>query len=726
MPESRLRERLRARLRSGPIGECLGVAGAPEDCGLDSGSLLGEVLKRKREDCAGVVTAAGRLLRLLSSAVFICCFCALSVWSVTPAMTAGLAALTVRELGTAYLEAPTGDTVTRSFSTPSKLLLLVFYSGIPVAVSAATGRGLCYGSGLLQPVSRAWVWFSVAAVAGHAGALWVLYGFSTGLCWVVKLMTDPVTDIVMHYPSLWLVWSARDWRAGRLSNIRLHIDSARRRPSAVRSVWDGLGHAWLLVTLTFRLSVRIVVGYTIFVVAMGVRGVCRVVVPHAMWGGVKHVNRRVLIVTDYMPPQVHGIAVRCHNYVTHLRALGDEVVVFTTQKTASQTMSFDYPILPSIANPLTGDATRIAFAPGVLLAWNLSAYSWDVVHVVYPSLLSFFVLPVCWLRGIPTYCSHHVDMDYYGERYVGPMMAAAGNFGYTAAAKLPTYLFASVNAAPTLSFLNQHLPRTTAGRRMRVPSGVEAGMVPDEERRPDERRRLLSRIGAREGVSVVLMVQRLAPEKGTELALAAVAALGAGYHLVVAGDGPSRDSLAAAAQSLSLSATFLGAVPHSELAPVYRAADVFLTCSVSETFGLTVMEALSCGTPAAMPHHGVFDELWESRVPAEWMYDAAGGAEAVAAAIIAAASTREHLASSPVRSTWRDATAELAGQYQTLIDENRASLQLSRRLVGACMVAAAASRPSVLRTAAAGLAALAGASQTAAEACASAADTLAQ
>ena len=43
--------------------------------------------------------------------------------------------------------------------------------------------------------------------------------------------------------------------------------------------------------------------------------------------------------------------------------------------------------------------------------------------------------------------------------------------------------------------------------------------------------------------------------------------------------------------------------PHTgDLPPLYRAADLFVTCSTSETFGLTVLESLACGTPAVLPH----------------------------------------------------------------------------------------------------------------------------
>eukprot|EP00962_Isochrysis_galbana_P003109 scaffold869_cov105-Isochrysis_galbana.AAC.35 len=44
----------------------------------------------------------------------------------------------------------------------------------------------------------------------------------------------------------------------------------------------------------------------------------------------KKANLRILIVTDYTPPQTHGIAIRFQHYITNMRRAGHEVQVYST------------------------------------------------------------------------------------------------------------------------------------------------------------------------------------------------------------------------------------------------------------------------------------------------------------------------------------------------------------------------------------------------------------
>jgi glycosyltransferase involved in cell wall biosynthesis len=103
-----------------------------------------------------------------------------------------------------------------------------------------------------------------------------------------------------------------------------------------------------------------------------------------------------------------------------------------------------------------------------------------------------------------------------------------------------------------------------------------------------------------------LVVSRLAPEKGVDVAIAACAA--AGVPLVVAGDGPLASALRARAEGTAT--RFVGHVGDGELARLRAAAGLAVVPSRSaETFGLAAAEAMAAGLPVAGSAIGALPEL---------------------------------------------------------------------------------------------------------------------
>ena len=102
--------------------------------------------------------------------------------------------------------------------------------------------------------------------------------------------------------------------------------------------------------------------------------------------------------------------------------------------------------------------------------------------------------------------------------------------------------------------------------------------------------------GLPEDRSIVLMVSALIPSKQVEMGIEAVSRI-PDAHLVVAGDGPLRKSIATtASEVLSDRFTQLSA-PSEKMPLLYRSADVFLHCSKDESFGNVFVEAMACGVP---------------------------------------------------------------------------------------------------------------------------------
>lgn len=192
--------------------------------------------------------------------------------------------------------------------------------------------------------------------------------------------------------------------------------------------------------------------------------------------------------------------------------------------------------------------------------------------------------------------------------------------------------------------------------------------------RPQARRAL----GIREDAPVLLFVGRIQPLKGLDVAVHALARL-AEAMLVVVG-GPSGPQGSAEIERVHKVAADLGVAdrilwvppqPHELLSTFYRAADVCLVPSRSESFGLVALEAAACGTPVVaaavgglrtLVDHGRTGFLVDGRDPDAFAAYAGELLDAplLAAEFSAAAAERAR------RYTWREAAARLRRLYEDL------------------------------------------------------------
>jgi D-inositol-3-phosphate glycosyltransferase len=163
---------------------------------------------------------------------------------------------------------------------------------------------------------------------------------------------------------------------------------------------------------------------------------------------------------------------------------------------------------------------------------------------------------------------------------------------------------------------------------------------------------------------VLLFVGRIQPLKGLDVAVRTLAELDRPDVTLVAVGGASgaqgdsevdRIHKLVAELGLSDQVRFVDPVPHHLLSTYYRAADVCLVPSRSESFGLVALEAAACGTPVVaaavgglrtLVEHQRTGFLVESRDPADF-----------------AAYTRELLAMPSVAATMSAQAAARAGDY---------------------------------------------------------------
>ncbi len=139
-----------------------------------------------------------------------------------------------------------------------------------------------------------------------------------------------------------------------------------------------------------------------------------------------------------------------------------------------------------------------------------------------------------------------------------------------------------------------------------VYNGFDAERFQPQEPDPTLRARF-----APHGEGIVLYAGRLIPWKGVQYAIAAMEELPQAV-LLIAGDGHYRQTLEAQVRAAGLEGRvhFLGHVPHEELPRWLALSDVLVAPSfASETFGIALVEAQSCGVPVVASRFGGFPEV---------------------------------------------------------------------------------------------------------------------
>lgn len=160
----------------------------------------------------------------------------------------------------------------------------------------------------------------------------------------------------------------------------------------------------------------------------------------------------------------------------------------------------------------------------------------------------------------------------------------------------------------TTEWAEREFVRIGARNVVRAPLGVDL-----VRSRPGRRSTVLRARHARGARVLLLLCSRLSVEKRPALALDALAALrraGVRAALVIAGDGPLAGGLKRRAAAERLPVEFLGHVVDREaLADLQAAADICLAPGPAETFGLSALEALACGTPVVCAASSALPEV---------------------------------------------------------------------------------------------------------------------
>lgn len=286
----------------------------------------------------------------------------------------------------------------------------------------------------------------------------------------------------------------------------------------------------------------------------------------------------IAIVTDAWAPQTNGVVRTIGRTMDELLQAGHRPTILSPQS------------FRSIACP-TYPEIRLAIFPYWRLAARLDALAPNAIHIATEGPLGIAARRYCLRRGLPFTTAYHTRFpEYVAARFGLPLwLSYAWLRRFHGAAQATMVATASIEAdLRGRGFMKiRRWSRGVDTRQFRPrPQANEAPPLPDLPR------------------PVHLYVGRLAVEKNIEAFLK----LDLAGSQVVIGDGPQHADLKARFPK----AIFLGQKVGDDLAQLYAAADVFVFPSLTDTFGLVILEALASGVPvAAFPVAGPKDILRE-------------------------------------------------------------------------------------------------------------------
>ncbi len=282
---------------------------------------------------------------------------------------------------------------------------------------------------------------------------------------------------------------------------------------------------------------------------------------------------RIALAPDAWTPQTNGVVTTLKATASTLSRLGHEVRIISPHG------------LRTIACPSYPEI-RLALSPGAYVARELKAFRPHAIHIATEGPLGLAVRRYCRARRVPFTTSYHTRYpEYLRARW--PIPLALSYAWLRRFHRAATRTFVSSGTLEALLRLHgfRNLHRWRRGVDLRTfhprPPHAELAQLP----RP-----------------IMACVGRLAVEKNLHAFLALELP---GTKLVI-GDGPERAALTARYPQ----ARFAGYRFGAELAALLSGADVLVFPSLTDTFGLVMIEALACGVPvAAFPVPGPLDVI---------------------------------------------------------------------------------------------------------------------
>lgn len=302
---------------------------------------------------------------------------------------------------------------------------------------------------------------------------------------------------------------------------------------------------------------------------------------------------KILITSDLYKPLVNGVVTSVVNLKEGLERDGHEVRILTLSGTHHSMKVGNVYYLGSIDAGRIYPNIRILSSIGKSIIDELVEWNPDVIHTQC-EFSTFVPAKIISKRtGAPIVHTYHTVYEQYTE-YVLP----GKRLGRRLAKQFTKSFTDHTNAVivPTDKMEDMLSSYKVDTPMYVVPTGINLDRFETSD--AYIRRTIRNKFGIGEDECLLTFVGRVAKEKNLEEIISFMDdARTNNIRLLVVGDGPDREDVEkeVARRGLKDRVIFAGMVAPSEVADYYKAGDIFVSASTTETQGLTYMEAMASG-----------------------------------------------------------------------------------------------------------------------------------
>lgn len=306
---------------------------------------------------------------------------------------------------------------------------------------------------------------------------------------------------------------------------------------------------------------------------------------------------KILFISDVYFPRINGVSTSIETFRHNLRSLGHTVHLIAPDYFSLSADETDILRVPARQVPFDPEDRFMSYRWVMKQLDKLRSEQYDIIHIQTPFVAHYLGVKLSRLLGIPCVETYHTFFEEYLYHYIPLvpkklMRYVAKRFSRHQGNSLDGMV---VPSNPMLSILKCY--GITSHSEV-IPTGIEpASFV------PGNRDAFRARYNLPQERPMLLFVGRVAHEKNIGFLLRMldqVRGAIANVLFVIAGEGPARESLELDARELGLigNIMFIGYLDrHTELNSCYRAADIFVFSSRTETQGLVLLEAMAQSVP---------------------------------------------------------------------------------------------------------------------------------